>query len=84
MAALTDFNLFGPDAQRHIDLMNLKSQPKGPDLLGIDFCHLNNTVGVRNAAVDGVVPRPLGSVCKGQGMVNLHLTEQFRRFDTCS
>ena len=50
MAALSEFNLFGPDAQRHIDLMDLKIAPKGPYLLGIDFCHLNNTVGVRNAA----------------------------------
>lgn len=50
MAPLDDFNLFGPDAQRHINLMDLKMAPKGPYLLGLDFCHLNKNILVRNAA----------------------------------
>jgi hypothetical protein len=50
MAPLSDFNLFGPNAQQHIDLMDLKTTPKGPYLLGIDFCHLNNNAPVRDAA----------------------------------
>jgi hypothetical protein len=50
MAPLSDFNLFGPNAQQHINLMDLKMTPKGPYLLGIDFCHLNKNALVRNAA----------------------------------
>ena len=50
MAPLSDYNLFGPNAQQHINLMDLKMAPKGPFLLGIDFCHLNKNVRVRDAA----------------------------------
>lgn len=50
MAPLSDFNLFGPDAQKHIHLMDLKTTPKGPYLLGIDWCHLNNEARVRDMA----------------------------------
>lgn len=50
MAPLADFNLFGPEAQEHINLMDLKITPKGPYLLGLDFCHLNKNIKVRNAA----------------------------------
>lgn len=39
---LSDFNLFGPNAQEGIELMDLKMRPKGPYLLGIDWCHLNS------------------------------------------
>lgn len=50
MAPLSDFNLFGPNAQQHIHLMGLKMTPKGPYLLGIDWCHLNNEARVRDMA----------------------------------
>jgi hypothetical protein len=50
MATLSDYNLFGPNAQQHINLMDMKTAPKGPYLLGIDWCHLNNVAGVRNRA----------------------------------
>lgn len=50
MAELSDFNLFGPNAQQHIHLADLKMTPKGPYLLGIDFSHLNRNSPVYNAA----------------------------------
>lgn len=50
MAPLSNYNLFGPEAQQHINLMDLKMTPKGPYLLGIDFCHLNKNVRIRDAA----------------------------------
>jgi hypothetical protein len=50
MAPLSDYNLFGPNAQQHINLMDHKMTPKGPYLLGIDFSHLNKNVRVRDAA----------------------------------
>jgi len=71
MALLSQLNLFGSDAQASIDLMMKKRAPKGPYLLGIDWCHLNNLVPVldaghqphsermyvrENAGMAGVVP----------------------------
>jgi hypothetical protein len=57
MAPLSDFNLFGPNAQESIDLMMKKLTPKGPYLLGIDWSHLNNNVPVRNRLAQ---PHPEG------------------------
>jgi hypothetical protein len=71
MAPLSNFNLFGPNAQESIDLMMKKITPKGPYLLGIDWSHLNNHAPVwtqlhqthpeglfvrENAGMAGVVP----------------------------
>src|SRR5579863_194044 len=62
------FNLFGPDAAESLDSINRKSLPKGPFLLGIDWCHLEKRTPVmragsqtemyieENAGMAGVVP----------------------------
>ena len=48
MSDLSEFNLFGKEAQTSVDLMMNKLAPKGPYLLGIDWCHLNNICTVLN------------------------------------
>ncbi len=62
------FDLFGPNGDDSIDSMNRKSLPKGPFLLGIDWCHLQKRTPVmragqrtemyveENAGMAGVVP----------------------------
>jgi hypothetical protein len=86
MAPITDFNLFGPDAQKHIHLMDLKMTPKGPYLLGIDWSHLNNEARVldmvgkqhpeklfvrENAGMAGVVPAwKIAEILESEPLVN--------------
>lgn len=69
MAPLSEFNLFGRDAQQHINLMDLKTAPKGPYLLGIDFCHLNRKSQVRNQA--GMLPAEELYVLENAGMAGV-------------
>jgi hypothetical protein len=86
LTTLSNFNLYGPDAQQHIHLMDLKMAPKGPYLLGIDWCHLNNEARVRdpsgalhpeklfvreNTGMAGVVPAwKIAEILESESLVN--------------
>jgi hypothetical protein len=87
LAPLSDFNLFGPNAQESINLMTNKFAPKGPYLLGTDWCHLNSKVPVRdaigqvhsegwfireNTGMAGVVPAwKIADVLNGEALASL-------------
>ncbi len=68
MAPLADFNLFGPNAQQHINLMDMKMAPKGPSnhLARWRIFGIHKPVEGR---VDCMVVQPLGQSFMNIGML---------------